>query len=166
MTPDGLTIHGWQFAADGTILETPGEPAGSTLKDRLYHGAYPTHEYNGIVFAYLGPPDQQPVFPMYDSFVRTGYRLMPGRNYFYPCTWLQIMPEYRDFAERAGNPVISEARLMMAERLDQEAGRFETSSVSTPDRSVPSEIDGTAPSRGSVHNEASADADRPAPKRL
>jgi nitrite reductase/ring-hydroxylating ferredoxin subunit len=31
--------HGWLFAADGTILETPGEPAHSTLKDRLYHGA-------------------------------------------------------------------------------------------------------------------------------
>ena len=36
--------HGWLFAADGTILETPGEPVESTLKDRLYHGAYPTHE--------------------------------------------------------------------------------------------------------------------------
>ena len=35
--------HGWLFAADGTILETPGEPAESTLKDRLYHGglSYP-----------------------------------------------------------------------------------------------------------------------------
>src|ERR1700736_5673168 len=30
--------HGWLFAADGTILETPGEPADSTLKDRLCHG--------------------------------------------------------------------------------------------------------------------------------
>jgi len=48
--------HGWLFAADGTILETPGEPADSTLKDRLYHGAYPTHEDHGIVFAYMGPP--------------------------------------------------------------------------------------------------------------
>src|SRR5215472_5836408 len=32
--------HGWLFATDGTILETPGEPAHSTLKDRLYHGAF------------------------------------------------------------------------------------------------------------------------------
>ena len=36
--------HGWLFDCDGTILETPGEPADSTLKDRLFHGAYPTHE--------------------------------------------------------------------------------------------------------------------------
>ena len=56
--------HGWQFAVDGTILETPGEPAHSTLKDRLYHGAYPTHEYAGIVFAYMGPPDRHPPFPV------------------------------------------------------------------------------------------------------
>ena len=55
--------HGWLFDVDGTILETPGEPATSTFKDRLCHGAYPTHEYNGIVFAYMGPPDEQPPFP-------------------------------------------------------------------------------------------------------
>ncbi len=93
--------HGWQFGADGTILETPGEPAHSTLKDRLYHGAYPTHEYSGIVFAYMGPPDRQPPFPMYDSFVRPGYRLMPGRKYFYPCNWLQIMENAMDPAHTA-----------------------------------------------------------------
>ena len=37
--------HGWLFDVDGAILETPGEPATSTLKDRLCHGAYPVHEY-------------------------------------------------------------------------------------------------------------------------
>ena len=88
--------HGWLFAADGTIVETPGEPAESTLKDRLYHGAYPTHEYHGIVFAYLGPPDRQPPFPIYDSFNRPGYRLIPGQKYFYPCNWLQILENAMD----------------------------------------------------------------------
>ncbi|MGH8067255.1 MAG: Rieske 2Fe-2S domain-containing protein [Candidatus Entotheonellia bacterium] len=88
--------HGWLFDVDGTILETPGEPAESSLKDRLFHGAYPTHEYNGIVFAYLGAPDQQPPFPVYDSFTRPGYRLIPGRKYFYPCNWLQIMENAMD----------------------------------------------------------------------
>jgi phenylpropionate dioxygenase-like ring-hydroxylating dioxygenase large terminal subunit len=88
--------HGWLFAADGTILETPGEPAHSTLKDRLHHGAYPIHEYGGIVFAYMGPLDRQPPFPVYDSLVRPGYRLMPGRQYFYPCNWLQIMENAMD----------------------------------------------------------------------
>ena len=88
--------HAWLFDVDGTILETPGEPADSTLKDRLCHGAYPTHEYHGIVFAYMGPPDLQPPFPIYDSFTRPGYRLLPGRSYVYPCNWLQIMENAMD----------------------------------------------------------------------
>jgi phenylpropionate dioxygenase-like ring-hydroxylating dioxygenase large terminal subunit len=93
--------HGWLFAADGTILETPGELPHSTLKDRLYHGAYPTHEYAGVVFAYMGPPDRQLPFPRYDSFLRQGYRLMPGPKYFYPCNWLQIMENAMDPAHTA-----------------------------------------------------------------
>jgi phenylpropionate dioxygenase-like ring-hydroxylating dioxygenase large terminal subunit len=93
--------HGWLFAADGSILETPGEPATSTLKDRLCHGAYPTHEHSGIVFAYMGPPDRQPPFPVYDSFVRPGYRRMPGPKYFYPCNWLQTMENAMDPAHTA-----------------------------------------------------------------
>jgi phenylpropionate dioxygenase-like ring-hydroxylating dioxygenase large terminal subunit len=93
--------HGWQFAADGAILETPGEPADSTLSDRLYHGAYPTQVYRGIVFAYLGPPDRRPPFRQYDSFSRPGYRLVPGQQYFYPCNWLQIMENAMDPAHTA-----------------------------------------------------------------
>src|SRR3984893_18194062 len=60
--------HGWLFDVDGKILETPGEPSESTLKDRLYHGAYPVREYRGLVFAYMGLPDKQPDFPILDTF--------------------------------------------------------------------------------------------------
>jgi phenylpropionate dioxygenase-like ring-hydroxylating dioxygenase large terminal subunit len=93
--------HGWLFGCDGTILETPGEPAGSTLKDRLFHGAYPVHEAHGIVFAYLGPPAEMPAFPNYDSFKRPGYRVIPGRKYYYPCNWLQIYENTMDPAHTA-----------------------------------------------------------------
>ena len=82
--------HGWLFGVDGTILETPGEPADSTLKDRLFHGAYPIHEANGIVFAYMGPPELKPPFPVYDTYDRPGYRMIPGRKYCFPANWLQI----------------------------------------------------------------------------
>jgi phenylpropionate dioxygenase-like ring-hydroxylating dioxygenase large terminal subunit len=93
--------HGWLFDVDGTILETPGEPANSTLKDRLFHGAYPIHEAHGVVFAYLGPPEQRPAFPTYDSFVRPGYRIIPGQKYFYPCNWLQILENTMDAVHTA-----------------------------------------------------------------
>ena len=59
--------HAWLYDVDGAILETPGEPADSTPKDRLCHGAYPTLEYNGLVFAYMGPPDKRPEFPSLDT---------------------------------------------------------------------------------------------------
>jgi phenylpropionate dioxygenase-like ring-hydroxylating dioxygenase large terminal subunit len=93
--------HGWLFDVDGRILDTPGEPATSTLKDRLCHGAYPVHEAHGIVFAYLGPPEAMPEFPTYDSFNRPGFRLIPGRKYFYPCNWLQILENTMDAVHTA-----------------------------------------------------------------
>ena len=88
--------HGWLFGIDGAILETPGESADSTLKDRLFHGAYPVHETNGIVFAYMGPPDLKPPFPRYDTFDRPGYRMIAGQKYCYPCNWLQVMENTMD----------------------------------------------------------------------
>ena len=66
--------HGWLFDVDGRVLETPGEPASSTLKDRLYQGAYPTEVYHGIVFVYMGPPETKPPFPVFDTYVMPGYR--------------------------------------------------------------------------------------------
>jgi phenylpropionate dioxygenase-like ring-hydroxylating dioxygenase large terminal subunit len=88
--------HGWLFDVDGTILETPGEPAGSTFKDRLCHGAYPVHEYCGTIFAYMGPPDNMPEFPIPDSWERDGYRLIPGKRYDYPCNYLQVLENAMD----------------------------------------------------------------------
>ncbi len=88
--------HGWLYDKDGTILETPGEPESSTLKDRLFQGAYPVQESNGLIFAYMGPPDKQPPFPLYDSLMRPGYKIMPGQSYNYPCNWLQILENAMD----------------------------------------------------------------------
>ena len=93
--------HGWRFDVDGKILETPGEPSDSTLKDRLYHGAYPVQEYAGLVFAYMGPPDQQPDFPIFDTYDLPGYQLLPTRGYIWPCNWLQVKENSMDPAHLA-----------------------------------------------------------------
>ncbi len=42
-----------------------------------------------------------------------------------PLRLRELAEWYREFAERAGNPVIWEARLRTAEDLDAEAGRLE-----------------------------------------
>ena len=92
--------HAWLYDVGGKLLETPGEPAESTLKDRLYHGAYPTHEYKGLVFAYMGPPDKRPAFPIFDTYQVTPEQLK-GRLFthslsVWPCNWLQIRENAMD----------------------------------------------------------------------
>ncbi len=90
--------HGWLYDVDGQVLETPAEPPASTYKDRVWHGAYPTREYQGMVFAYLGPPDRQPALPIYDVFDLPGYQLVPGRKHVLPCNWLQSKENAMDLA--------------------------------------------------------------------
>ena len=88
--------HGWVFDVDGRILETPGEPGDSTLRQRLCQGAYPTHEFGGLVFAYMGRPDRRPVFPIYDTFDLPGFELHPAAGFALPCNWLQIKDNSMD----------------------------------------------------------------------
>ena len=98
--------HSWLIDYDGKILETPGEPEDSTLKDRLYHGAYPVTDYNGILFAYMGPPDKMPEFPTFDLWEKPGYHLEPGIHLMptedgpipnhKPCNWLQVVDNLLD----------------------------------------------------------------------
>ncbi len=81
--------HGWLFDIDGRILETPGEPPDSKLKDSFVHGAYPALEYKGLIFTYLGPPDEKPDFPIYDVFELPDNKLVPYSTHT-PCNWLQV----------------------------------------------------------------------------
>lgn len=92
--------HGWLYDVDGAILEMPNEPGTDRLKNILCQGAYPVHEYGGLVFAYMGPPDAKPPFPMLDTFELPGYELQlsepEGVSNIKPCNWLQIMDNVLD----------------------------------------------------------------------
>jgi len=88
--------HGWVFDVDGRCLETPGEPPGSRLHEHVCQGAYPTLEFTGLVFAYLGPPDRRPAFPLYDSYEVEGHQLMPAATFALPCNWLQVKDNSMD----------------------------------------------------------------------
>jgi len=88
--------HGWLFGCNGAILETPGEPADSTLKDKLFHGAYPVREHAGLVFAYMGPPDKQPPFPKLDTLTLPGYQMIPRPPSVWECNWMQVKENAMD----------------------------------------------------------------------
>jgi phthalate 4,5-dioxygenase len=80
--------HGWKYAVDGTVLEIPAEPPGSTLKDKVRQTAYPCKEAAGIVWSYLGPTDKLPLLPNYE------WMHLPHNNLYVTksiqdCSWLQ-----------------------------------------------------------------------------
>ncbi|MDB6158071.1 MAG: Rieske (2Fe-2S) domain protein [Gammaproteobacteria bacterium] len=54
--------HGWKFAVDGKVLDTPNV-ADEKFKDRIRARAYPVREAGGLVWTYLGPADLQPPLP-------------------------------------------------------------------------------------------------------
>jgi phthalate 4,5-dioxygenase oxygenase subunit len=64
--------HGWVFDVDGRCLETPAEPPGSTMKNRVKQLAYPCHEAAGAVWAYFGP-GEPPLFPAFPALAHPAY---------------------------------------------------------------------------------------------
>jgi len=82
--------HGWLYDVDGSILETPCEPSESRIRETICQGAYPAFERDGLVFAYLGPPDEQPEFDLFDDYsMPAGTKLVAFSNEF-ECNWLQV----------------------------------------------------------------------------
>ena len=96
-------FHGWLFDVHGQCLETPAEPAGSTLCTRIRQRSYKVEVRNGIVFAYLGE-GQAPAFPQFDCFAapETHTFAFKGRI---DCNWLQALevgidPAHASFLHR------------------------------------------------------------------
>jgi len=62
--------HGWKYDADGQCVEQPAEHEGFAQKVRI--PSYPTVEWHGVIFAYLGEGEAPP-FKLFDGFEQTGY---------------------------------------------------------------------------------------------
>jgi len=58
--------HGWKFNRHGECVDMPTEPPGSALREKARIKAYPTVERGGLVWTYMGPPDQMPPPPDYE----------------------------------------------------------------------------------------------------
>lgn len=80
--------HGWKFAADGTVLDTPNN-TNLRFRDRLKAPAYPVREAGGLIWAYIGPRALEPEFPHY-SFLGgpDENRVVVRLNT--PCNYLQL----------------------------------------------------------------------------
>ncbi len=82
-------FHGWLFDVDGKCLETPAEPEGSVLCQRVRQRSYPVVVKNGIVFAYLGE-GEAPAFPDFDCFLAPGTHAFAFKGLI-ECNWLQAL---------------------------------------------------------------------------
>ena len=98
-------FHGWKFAADGRCLETPAEPVGSKLCERVQQRSYPVIEKSGVLFAWLGdegtPP---PPFPEFDCFAAPATHSFAFKGLWH-ANWLQafevgIDPAHPSFLHR------------------------------------------------------------------
>lgn len=104
---DGLRcpFHGWKFAPDGRCLETPAEPMGSTLCQRVRQRSYPVKVQSGVVFAYLGPEGSTaPELPAFDAFAAPASHSFAFKGLWH-CNWLQafevgIDPAHPSFLHR------------------------------------------------------------------
>jgi nitrite reductase/ring-hydroxylating ferredoxin subunit len=84
--------HGWAYDAQGRLVDAPAEPPNSKLYNSIKHPAYPCIEAGGLIFAYLGPKDRQPVFPKYDVLFREdGLRVTGDGGYVEECNVFQAM---------------------------------------------------------------------------
>jgi len=80
--------HGWKMDVDGKVLDTPAEPADSTLKNKVRQNAYPCQEAGGIVWAYMGPRDKLPLLPAYEWLTLPAEKLYVSKS-IQDCSWLQ-----------------------------------------------------------------------------
>lgn len=91
LEPDGLrcAFHGWLFDQKGDCLETPAEPAGSTLCKRIHQAAYPVVERSGVIFAYLGE-GEAPALPPVDCLEAPDAYTFAFKGLL-ECNWLQAL---------------------------------------------------------------------------
>ena len=112
LTDDGIRCcyHGREYALNGTCIAMPGDPNAERIMKQVNQGGYPTHIFNEIVFIYMGPPEDVPVFPVFDRFGLPGVRDLPGYRLTVDCNWLQIKENAMDAHHTAVLHVIPHMR--------------------------------------------------------
>ncbi len=98
-------FHGWQFDASGQCTETPAEPLGSKLCERVKQRSYPVIEKNGLLFAWMGPlGSTPPPLADFDCFNAPESHTFAFKG-LWNCNWLQafevgIDPAHASFLHR------------------------------------------------------------------
>ena len=95
------SYHGFIWDVDGSCLEVPmptgEEEEGCRLAKTICQGAYKCLELHGLIFAYMGPPEEEPPFPYWEGefTVHPDDHLLAFSNH-QTCNWLQVQDNAAD----------------------------------------------------------------------
>ena len=112
--------HGWKFDTEGRVKAMSSEPEGSPLMNKVQHRAYPTHEWGGFVWAWLGALDEVPEFRL-PAFAPTEDQQTSILKIRIPANWAQITEGQIDSAHSSSlhSSDMVPARVETAEADDQ-----------------------------------------------
>jgi phthalate 4,5-dioxygenase oxygenase subunit len=82
--------HGWKYDTTGQCIDVPSEPEESGFCKKIKLKSYPCVELGGIIWTYMGRPEQQPPLPEFEwTKVPASHRYSSKR--LEECNYLQAM---------------------------------------------------------------------------
>ena len=57
--------HGWKYDVNGQCVDLPSEP-GERVRSRIKLKSYPSAELGGVIWVYMGPPEEKPPLPNFE----------------------------------------------------------------------------------------------------
>jgi len=114
--------HGWKFDGDGRCLEQPADE--SRFCERVSIATWPTREYLGLIFAYLGEDNlsELPLYPEFERFVG----LLEIDSYLRRCNYFQNIDNALDMSHVAfahGNNRVSYDKIGLGRSLQAEVSK-------------------------------------------
>jgi phthalate 4,5-dioxygenase oxygenase subunit len=82
--------HGWKYDVNGNCLDVPSEPEESGFRQKIKLKAYPLIERGGILWTYMGPPEQQPAPPEWEFIMVPPDQTFSSKR-IQESNWLQAM---------------------------------------------------------------------------
>ena len=82
--------HGWKYDTTGQCIDVPSEPTESGFARKVKLKSYPLVERGGVLWTYMGPPEQRPHLPEWEfAIVPPAQSFMSKR--LQESNWLQAM---------------------------------------------------------------------------
>ncbi len=84
--------HGWKYDVTGQCIEVPSEPVGvRLLQEDQADGPIRWSKRGGVLWTYMGPPEQQPPLPEWEFATVPGQATASSPSALQECNWLQAM---------------------------------------------------------------------------